>query len=217
MTTEKTNPDSPAVRAEPSIDDISSSCLARASVTPSVSSATTRTAFLHESLEKVNFADHAREVAKQIGKVINDDMSAAEGMLMAQALTLDAIFNDFARQAASRSQIPHLEAYMRMAMKAQAQCVATLRVIGELKNPKQVSFVKQQNNAAGPQQINNGPVTQGGHARGNTEKAITTNELLTDDTEARNGATLDIGATGGAGRENQALETVGAVNGSEDA
>lgn len=44
----------------------------------------------------------------------------------------------------------------RLALKAQAQGVRTLEVLGALKNPQPVAFVKQANIAHGPQQVNNG-------------------------------------------------------------
>ena len=144
-------------------------------------------------------------------------MTTPEAILISQALSLSSIYNECASQAAlnlgTRSSLPAAEALMRMALKAQAQCTQTLRVLGELKNPRApATFVKQQNNAAGPQQVNNGPVTQGAHAHGEQETSVTTNELLTDNREEQHATTLDIRATGRASRENQTLEAVGAVD-----
>jgi len=104
---------------------------------------------------------------------------------------------------------------MRMALKAQAQCTQTLRVLGELKAPKSVSFIKQQNNAAGPQQVNNGPVTQGTRAHESEDGQKQTSELLTDEREAQDAATLDSGATSRAGRKDPTVETMGAVDGTD--
>ncbi|QIN60906.1 hypothetical protein SBC1_08850 [Caballeronia sp. SBC1] len=206
--------------AKTELDAVPSANLARASVRPSVNSAITRTHFVHESQSKVNFGDHHAEVAKQCADVVNGEMRHVEAMLMAQALSLDAIFNDYAQKATTRSTVPHVEAYMRMAMKAQAQCAMSLRVLGEIKSPKQVAFVKQQNVAHGHQQVNNGmpgPSAPAVHTQENPENAVVTNELLTDDTEAQHAATLDTGTTSSASRENQALETVGAIDRPEDA
>jgi hypothetical protein len=154
-------------------------------------------------------------------KAIDGDLSHAEGLLMAQAMSLNAIFGTLAEKAGRAETMPHMEAFMRMAMMAQRQSAQTIRVLGELKNPRQAAtFVKQQNNAAGPQQVNNGPVTQGASARAHEaqEASNTTNELLTvtDDRESQHAATLDPGATSGAGRSNQALEAVGAVDRAAD-
>lgn len=157
---------------------------------------------------------------KDVKKVVEGDMTSPEAMLFSQAMSLSSIYNECASQAAlnlgSRSALPAAEALMRMALKAQAQCTQTLRVLGELKAPKSVAFIKQQNNAAGPQQVNNGPVTQGAapaRAHESEETQPATNELLTDSRDEQNAATLDTGATGRAGRENQPMEAVGAVDG----
>lgn len=154
------------------------------------------------------------------GVVRDDDMSRPETMLMAQAMSLEAIFNRFAELAAMNiEKLSVAEGLMRMALKAQGQCTQTLRVLGELKNPRApATFVKQANIANGPQQVNNGPIALGEAAHAHTEKEtpIQTNELLADDREAQHAATLDTGATSRAGREDPRLETVGAVHGSHD-
>jgi hypothetical protein len=53
------------------------------------------------------------------------------------------------------SNLEATEIYMRIGLKAQAQCRANLEAIAEIKNPKPV-FAKQTNIANGPQQVNNG-------------------------------------------------------------
>jgi hypothetical protein len=157
--------------------------------------------------------DLAEFAAKKCSEAIEGDLSHAEAMLMSQAMSLGAIFGNLAEQAGRSETLARTEILMRIALKAQAQCTQTIRVLGELKAPKAISFIKQQNNAAGPQQVNNG--TQGAPARAHEseETQATTNELLTDDREAQHAATLDTGATSRAGRENQTLETVGTVDG----
>lgn len=45
---------------------------------------------------------------------------------------------------------------MKLALRAQNQCRATLQTLSELKNPRPVAFVKQANISNGPQQVNNG-------------------------------------------------------------
>jgi len=91
-------------------------------------------------------------------KAANDgDLGRAEGMLMVQAHTLDAIFNSLARRAAMNmgEYMAASETYLRLALKAQSQCRATLETLAAVKNPQPVAFVRQANIAAGPQQINN--------------------------------------------------------------
>jgi len=89
-----------------------------------------------------------------------NDLSHAEAMLMAQALTLDAMFNNLAQRVALRldNESPYTlqrtEAYLRLALKAQGQGRATLEALAKIKNPPVV--IAQTNIANGPQQINFG-------------------------------------------------------------
>lgn len=95
-------------------------------------------------------------LATQTGKVQGGDLRSAEAMLYGQAATLQAVFTALVRRAAMADQIPQFQAAMSMALKAQAQCRATLEALAEIKNPRPVAFVKQANIANGPQQVNNG-------------------------------------------------------------
>jgi hypothetical protein len=187
---------------------------------PSFMAAHTAMSFIPDSMKVygahiVTMNEEYRDSCKA---VVDGDMTTPEALLIAQAMSLNSIYNECASLAGMNiaERLPKAEVLLRMALKAQAQCTQTLRVLGELKNPKAVAFIKQQNNAAGPQQVNNGPVTQGTHAHVSEETQAATNELLTDEREAQHGATLDTGATGRAGRENQTLETVGEVNRASD-
>jgi hypothetical protein len=49
---------------------------------------------------------------------------------------------------------PNFEAFMRLALKAQAQCRATLETLATIKNPP-IVYANQANVTTGPQQINN--------------------------------------------------------------
>jgi len=97
------------------------------------------------------------ELQKQAKRVHGGDLKRAESMLMTQAHTLDAIFNELARRSALNmgEYINAAERYMRLALKAQSQCRATLETLSTIKNPP-VVFAKQANIANGPQQVNNG-------------------------------------------------------------
>lgn len=169
-----------------------------------------------ESLGGADFQEHWPAVMKTVRKVLDGDMNHPQAMLLSQAMTLESMFNALAERAAKNIgvHLPTTEAYMRMALKAQAQCTATLRVLGELKSPKQVAFIKQANVAHGHQQVNNGTPTEpaADAARAHEEKSIQSNELLTE----QHGTTLDFGATGGASRGNQTVEAVGEVDRAHD-
>lgn len=194
---------------------------------PSFMAAHTAMSFIPDSMKAygpANILTMHEEYRDRCKAVVEGDMTTPEALLIAQALSLNSIYNECASLAGMNiaNRLPQAETLLRMALKAQAQCTQTLRVLGELKNPRApATFVKQQNNAAGPQQVNNGPVTQGAapaHAHGEKETAATTNELLTvtDDRESQHAATLDTGATSGAGRSNQTMEAVGVVDRADD-
>ncbi len=138
------------------------------------------------------------------------DMKRAEAMLYCQAQALQSIFMSFSRRALTQEYQKNLESFLRLALKAQNQCRATLETLANIKNPP-VVFARQANiNNGGQQQVNNGPaaagaVPAGAHA-GNSQNDRT--ELL----EASNGEWLDTGAAGTAGGADPHLETVGAID-----
>jgi hypothetical protein len=121
----------------------------------------------------------------QIEKVVGGDMSRPEAMLLTQAHTLDFLFGELAQKANKQQQMPHYEAFMRMALKAQNQCRMTLETLSNIKNPP-VIFAKQANFSGGHQQINNGAPGQASHAE---EKENLQNKIL----EHTHGERLDTG------------------------
>lgn len=101
-------------------------------------------------------------LTQQIDEVHGGSMKRPEAMLLSQAHTLDALFNNLAQRAHGRETVSGCESYLRLALKAQAQCRATLETLSNIKNPP-VIFAKQANISNGHQQINNGtpaPATQ---------------------------------------------------------
>ena len=62
------------------------------------------------------------------------DMRGVETMLTAQAVALNTIFSELARRAAVNmgELLTATETYMRMALKAQTQCRATLETLAAL-------------------------------------------------------------------------------------
>ncbi|MGB4912541.1 MAG: hypothetical protein WBO95_10525 [Candidatus Dechloromonas phosphoritropha] len=135
-------------------------------------------------------------------KVRRGDLSRADNLLMTQANTLDAIFNELARRAATNmgEYMNATERYLRLALKAQSQCRATLETLAAIKNPP-VIYAKQANIANGPQQVNNGilPAPVGG------ENSIEPNKLL----EQRHEQRLDTGTQGTTIGADSAMATVG--------
>lgn len=117
---------------------------------------------------------------KRVDTTHGGDLRHAETTLTAQAATLDAIFNEMARRAALNigEYMDATERYMRLALKAQGQCRATLETLAAIKNPP-VIFAKQANIAHGPQQVNNDGIPNSTRTRAGTRKKQTTpDELL---------------------------------------
>jgi hypothetical protein len=127
------------------------------------------------------------------------DMKRCESMLMGQAYALQSIFMSFSRRANNQEYLKSVETYLRLALKAQSQCRATLETLATIKNPP-VIFAKQANISSGHQQVNNG--VPASHAEKNN---FSPNELL----EAQDGSTtLDTRTTGATISENKAMATV---------
>jgi hypothetical protein len=137
------------------------------------------------------------------------DLSHAEAMLMNQASSLQALFVRLSERAMEQSHMPHLEGFMRMALRSQNQCRMTLETLATIKNPP-VIYAKQANIANGPQQVNNATVPQQpAHAVKNQNQQ---NELL----EAHPYEPLDTRAPGTPSRVDPAMATVGAIDGATD-
>ena len=137
------------------------------------------------------------------------DLSHLEAMLIGQATALQTIFTSLAKRAAHQEYQKHLEAFLGLALKAQAQSRATISALVDLKYPRQATFVKQANIAHGPQQINNGTAQAGTHSHAQ-EIEPQQNGLLED---ARHGSTqMDTRATPAPARSNPAVATVEPVH-----
>ncbi|KIG04891.1 hypothetical protein BurMR1_3702 [Burkholderia sp. MR1] len=191
--------------------------IARSALRAEADAAFTRQAFLPEG--SAGLTAHVDALENQIKAVHAGSMGGPEGMLVAQAATLDAIFHRLARQASAHitnGQPTAADIYLRQALRAQNQCRATLQTLGEIKNPRAVAFVKQANIANGPQQVNNG-VEPSTRVRAHEENSDRANELLADQRAAQDAATLDTRAEGRASRRNKALAAVDAIDRPEDA
>lgn len=134
---------------------------------------------------------------------VDGNLLGPEAMLFGQAMALQTIFTNLARRAAINvgEYMGATETYLRLALKAQAQCRATLETLHEMKNPRPVAFVKQANIAHGPQQINNGPAPESEqNARARAGDSVSQpNELIEGHTHG--GAQLDTRTTTAAGRK----------------
>ncbi len=137
-------------------------------------------------LGETDLGETIKVMREKTSKVNGGDLSELENTLTAQTVSLDAIFNQLARRASLNigEHINAAETYMRLALKAQAQCARTIEVLAAMKNPP-VVFAKQANISHGNQQVNNGTFDTNTHGRTHTGKIINQpNELL----EANNGS-----------------------------
>ena len=131
------------------------------------------------------------------------DLAKVDAMLMNQATALQSLFCRLAGRAMGNDTITSFEANMRMALRAQSQCRATLETLAAIKNPP-IVYARQANVTTGPQQINNG-TTVSSPAREikneQTQLSGGTNELLPD-----------TRASGNESQVNPTLETLGELD-----
>ena len=153
----------------------------------------------------------ANDLGEQTKNVQAGDMRPVEGMLYRQAKTLETMFTSLARRAADQDGLKQFQVNLTLALKAQAQCRATLEALAEIKNPRPVQFVNQANMTTGPQQVNNayaGTQSHSGMKSGAGNIQSEPNKLL----EAEHGQWMDTGTQSEAGRGNQAVETVESIH-----
>ncbi len=120
--------------------------------------------------DNFDFQANMRVLESATKQIKSGDLSRVEEMYISQAMALEVMFSSLARRAKAQDKLLQYEAHMRLALKAQNQCRATLQALVQLKRPSNTTFVKQANIAQVHQQVNNLP-----------EKNITPqNELLKD-------------------------------------
>jgi len=147
-------------------------------------------------------------VRNSTDKLKDGSMRGCEAMLMGQAMALQSMFMSLSRRAASQEYLKQYETYLRLALKAQSQCRATLETLATIKNP-QVVFAKQANIANGPQQVNNGVPLPPATSRGD-ETSFGQNKLL----EAEHEKHMDTGTQIQAVCDHPAIAPVAKVDGS---
>jgi len=146
--------------------------------------AVTARSFTKHQMGETDLTETISVMREKVSKVNTGDLSELEATLTAQSVSLDAVFNELARRAISSDTMSKLEIYMRLSLKAQAQCARTIEVLAAMKNPP-VVFAKQANISHGNQQVNNGSNQTSTHAHAHTGKVVNqTNELL----EVNNGS-----------------------------
>lgn len=152
------------------------------------------------------------DVLKDAGKTVNaGDLAAMERLLTAQVIALDSIFCSMANRA--KMNVGHypetVSKYMNLALRAQSQCRSTVEALAEIKNPRPLAFIKQQNVGENVQ-VNN----QATSPSRTEEKPKYSNGLLEDKRDEKQW--LDTGAPEKAGGKDPKLETVGEKHRTED-
>lgn len=141
------------------------------------------------------------------GAAVNEgDMSRPEAMLVNQADALQSLFVNLTERALRQKYHIHTEGFMRLALKAQSQCRATLETLATIKSPPAV-YARQANVTTGPQQINNGvdPTRVRGDQNTPNQLAGILNELCQDSR-----------TSGGFVTDDPPLEALGAIYGAKN-
>lgn len=133
--------------------------------------------------EQIEGTETLLSLKRKAERVTGGDTKDMETILISQAVALDAIFTRLSLRAHNcfGQYLNAGEKYLRLALKAQSQCRATLESLAEIKNPR--PYI--QNNRAEYQQVNNGAIR---NSETNTrppthaEKSFLANELLEDKT-----------------------------------
>lgn len=182
--------------------------LAEAAMRPAVNAAMVVDSFQdHVFGSSVEITELVGTLQASMSKSNAGDLSELENMLIGQATALQTMFVSLARRAQAQQYQRNVEAFLGLALKAQAQSRATIQAVIDLKFPRQATFVKQANIANGPQQVNNGQRVSGHNARALANQTEQ-NEVL--EGLANGGAEMDTRATTAAARGNPAVETLGA-------
>jgi hypothetical protein len=186
--------------------------LARNVLRPTVRAAVTAQSF-SKLFGELDLNSLIEELAAQVKSTADGDLRREEAMLVAQAHSLEAIFHELARRAANNmgEYVNTVEIYMRLALKAQSQCRATIETLALMKNPPPVTFVRQANVAHGPQQINNVPQPAADAASRARESENQPNKLL----EQQHGQRLESGTLQATVGVDSPVAAVGQVHGAE--
>ena len=191
-------------------DEDQDKVLAQTALQPTINAAAT-IRHASKTLGELHLMELIKELQHQASEVNSGNQQRSEGMLIAQAHTLDMLFNELTRRSINNlGQLNIADQYMRLALKAQSQCRTTLETLSEIKNPRSIAFVKQANIAQN-QQVNNLRSEAELSARFAQARAGEIknhpNQLL----EIEHGKRLDTGATGKAGGVDTELEALAPV------
>ena len=118
-----------------------------------------------EKLDSIEVAEIFLQLKAQATAIQSGDLSLFDAMLVNQAVALQSLFADLAVKASAGTKSPELfEMQLKLAMRAQNQCRATIQTLLESRN--QTVFINHQANVSnGPQQVNNQLAHAGAHVK----------------------------------------------------
>lgn len=178
-----------------------------AAIDPAISAGSVVAAHTMVSLgagEKPNATDAGLAIEHIADRVQDGDLSDLETILVGQAVALNAMGMDMIARARKTGTTDAINTLAAAGMRAIAHSRAAIDSLVNLKNPRQVAFVKQANiNNGGQQQVNNGDGVQ--PSRTPAHEATAPNELFL---EANASPTLEPRAARRPSRRNQTLEAV---------
>lgn len=186
-------------------DDMTHSQLLAEITTRSVGNAYVTRKFAMSNADEVDITDMVKAMSKAAKEVANGNLNRVEAMLVSQAISLDAMFQSLALRANKAEYMKNLEAFMRLALKAQSQCRTTIEAIGLLKNPG--TYIRQANIAQGHQQVNNTYAKTSEHTVAQKSE-VEQSKLM----EGKRHEWMDTRAQSQAVASHQGLEAVGAVD-----
>ena len=166
VSTKKRDPNQLNVVLKP--DEDPADALARTLLQPTVQAAATIKEYSKSDLDMSSLVESLKEETRACSE---GDLKRPEAMLTAQAHTLDAIFNKLALLAINAKYMDQMELYLKVALRAQSQCRATLQALAKIKNPPVMGYVRQANVSHGPQQVNNASATPNNVRRAGKSKS----------------------------------------------
>ena len=212
------NSDSNALPVSRLPEQSAAQALARTALRLAINGAVVMKAYQGNLLGKdVDLSELVQGLSDSCKQVNGGDLSTLEAMLVSQATALQTVFTSLVCRAQVQTQQRHLEAFMGLALKAQAQSRATISALVDLKHPRQATFVKQANIAHGPQQVNNSAAIgakpeQYAQARTHGEKCEPEQNKLLEADHGQPSGRMDTRAAQAAERGNPAVETVESVH-----
>ena len=127
--------------------------------------------------DKIDLSDILESLQQSSEQLQSDTpLHLTENILISQAQSLNVMFCDLAIKANNQKYIDNMDKFLKLALKAQSQCRATLETLANIKNPP-IVFAKHAN-IAHHQQINNHQVNHTAQSEQASESSTQPQEAL---------------------------------------